>query len=164
MRLLTYIIVNTDTFSTDTSTFIKYGWVSENNFGIANITSQPGEADPGFTNARNFQRLFSFIVSVEDLSLEIPFNFELFQNYPNPFNPETAIKYDVPQNGRVEVVVFNILGQRIRTLVNEIKPPGFYHIKWDGTSDLGLQMTSGVYFYRLKAGEFTQTRKMLLLQ
>lgn len=143
---------------------INYTWLSKENYVVAQIGSQANETDPGFTNARDFKRLFSFIVSVEDPAAEIPTDFELSQNYPNPFNPETVIKYKILQNGEVELAIFNLLGQKVRVLVNEVHVAGSYEVRWNGTDDLGNLLSSGVYVYRLKAGDVIRTNKMLLLR
>ncbi len=94
---------------------------------------------------------------------EIKF-FSLHQNHPNPFNPETAILYELPRTSQVEVTVFNLLGEKIRTLVNESQTSGQHRIQWDGRDENRKSMPSGVYLYRLRAGEFAQTRKMILMQ
>jgi hypothetical protein len=90
--------------------------------------------------------------------------FELLQNYPNPFNPFTKIKYSIPSAGTslmksVELKVFDILGNEIVTLVNEEKPAGNYEVEFNGSS-----LSSGIYFYQLRAGNFLETRKMVLLK
>jgi len=85
--------------------------------------------------------------------------FSLSQNYPNPFNPRTTIRYGLPQRSSVTLSVFNTLGQRIATLVQEAQEAGYHEVKFDGSS-----IASGVYFYRLQAGNFVQTRKLLLLR
>jgi hypothetical protein len=97
-------------------------------------------------------------------SVGIPRWFALEQNHPNPFNPETIIEYHLPHNGPVEMVIFNLLGQRVRVLVDEVKGAGSHRVRWDGTDGFGHRVTSGVYFYRLKAGGFIQIRKMLLIR
>ena len=76
--------------------------------------------------------------------------FDLMQNFPNPFNPETSIQYDVPEAGHLELVIYNILGQRIRTLVDSYKEPGSYRAIWDGRNGAGEQVPSGIYFYKLR--------------
>lgn len=96
--------------------------------------------------------------------LNMPSELALFQNFPNPFNPETAILYELPQTSQVEVAIFNLLGERIRTLVNERQAAGQHRLHWDGRNEFGRQVPSGVYLYRLRAGEFVQTRKMILMQ
>ncbi len=85
--------------------------------------------------------------------------FELSQNYPNPFNPSTKIKYSIPQSADVTLKIFNTLGEEIETLVSEEKPVGTYELNWNAAN-----LPSGVYFYRLQAGDFVQTRKMILLK
>jgi hypothetical protein len=88
-----------------------------------------------------------------------PSKFELLQNYPNPFNPSTTIKYQIPQAGMVTIKVYNILGQEVATLVNEMKNSGSYEVNFNANN-----LASGTYVYRLQAGAFVQTKKMLLLK
>jgi hypothetical protein len=95
---------------------------------------------------------------------EVPTQFALGQNYPNPFNPETRIQYEVPTNTAVRLEVFNLLGRKVRTLVNEGRATGVYSVTWDGTTDAGTSVATGVYVYRLQAGSFSQSRTMVLLQ
>jgi len=95
---------------------------------------------------------------------EIPSVFALAQNYPNPFNPSTTIRYDIPIAIPVRLEIFDLLGQRIKTLINETKQPGFYSVIWNGRNALGEPAPSGVYIYRLQAGDFQQSRKLLLLK
>ena len=90
--------------------------------------------------------------------------FNLYQNYPNPFNPTTKIKYTIPsvethRNASVQLKVYDVLGRVVATLVNETKQPGEYEVEFNATL-----LPSGVYFYQLKAGEFIQTKKMILLK
>ena len=91
-----------------------------------------------------------------------PGEFRLSQNFPNPFNPETFIEYDVPENSQVSVDVYNILGMKVKTLVNEVMEPGFYQISWNGTNDANHQVASGLYFIRMQGEGFVQIRKMML--
>jgi len=90
---------------------------------------------------------------------EIPNEFKLIQNYPNPFNPITKIKFDLPKNVNVKLTIYDMLGREIETLVNEQLNAGSYEVNWDGT-----KYTSGVYYYRLNAGEFVETKKMILVK
>jgi len=101
---------------------------------------------------------------IADKLLRSPQVYALFQNYPNPFNPWTTIRYQLPEVSRVRLRVFNILGQEIKTLVDGVQEPGFYRIHWDGRDDSGKKVPPGVYLYRLRAGEFKATRKMLILR
>ncbi len=91
--------------------------------------------------------------------------FALANNYPNPFNPATTIKYSLPQAADVELTVYNVVGQEVRTLVAEHQSAGRYVVEWEATNDSGHSLSSGMYFYRLEAGgEFLETKKMLLLK
>ena len=94
-----------------------------------------------------------------------PEAFALANNYPNPFNPATTIKYALPQAADVELTVYNVVGQPVRTLVAEHQNAGRYVVEWDATNDSGHRLASGMYFYRLEAGgEFLEIKKMLLLK
>ncbi len=88
---------------------------------------------------------------------------ELHQNYPNPFNPTTVIPYSIPDIAEVQLSVYNLLGQKIRTLIDNVQDPGSYKVTWNGKDDSGKMVSSGIYFYRLAAGIFSQTRKLILL-
>ena len=92
----------------------------------------------------------------------LPNSFSSTQNYPNPFNPNTKFTYSVPVKTEVTVNVFNVLGQKVRTLVNGPRDAGTYDVEWNGQSDDGRAVASGMYFYKITAGSFVQTRKMLL--
>lgn len=104
------------------------------------------------------------LIGVNPLSRTIPVEFYLHQNYPNPFNPVTTIKFEVPsieayRNTHLRLGVYDILGKEIATLIDQEFKPGMYEVKWDGTD-----YASGIYFYRLEAGTFTETKKMVLLK
>ena len=88
----------------------------------------------------------------------------LSQNYPNPFNPQTTIAFSIAQRANVYLAVYDVSGALVRTLANEDRPAGAYELKWDGRDDKGRAVASGVYFYKLNAGSFTQTKKMVLLK
>ncbi len=98
-------------------------------------------------------------VDVEVDTALIPNKFELSQNYPNPFNPSTRIKYQVAINSQVSLKVYDVLGDEVATLVNEEKPAGSYEVEFDAS-----HLSSGVYFYKLQAGSFVETRKIILLR
>jgi hypothetical protein len=89
----------------------------------------------------------------------IPTEFALFQNYPNPFNPSTLIKYEVPEKSFVSIRVYDLLGEELATLVNEEKSAGSYDVNFDAG-----QLASGFYIYTIKAGNFTSTKKMMLMK
>jgi len=116
----------------------------------------------GILARENIQAL---LTGVGDQSLaKPPEDFALSQNYPNPFNPETTIKYAVSSLCRVRIEIYNTLGQRLRTLVDEDQPAGYYTVRWDGKDEQGRAMPSGVYVYTLQAGEFVQVRKMVVVK
>ncbi|MBD3257524.1 T9SS type A sorting domain-containing protein [candidate division GN15 bacterium] len=94
----------------------------------------------------------------------LPEGFELGQNYPNPFNPTTTIDYSLPQRSEVRIEIINILGRRVKTLVNEEQAAGEYTVTWDGRDESGGAVATGVYFYRLVADDHVATKKMLLLK
>jgi hypothetical protein len=97
--------------------------------------------------------------SVENISNNIPADFSLDQNYPNPFNPATTIRFILPEAGNVKLLLFNILGQELRTLVNEFKESGAHTINFDAQG-----LGSGIYIYKIEVNGFVQTRKMTLLK
>ena len=99
-----------------------------------------------------------------DESYITPIEFALHQNYPNPFNPETNIQIDMARNTHLGVSVFNILGQKVATLVDEIMDEGVYNITWHGTDDNGAALPSGVYFYEMKTAEYQSVKKLLLVK
>lgn len=94
----------------------------------------------------------------------IPHEFALQQNFPNPFNPNTAINFQLPAAERVKLTIYNILGQKVRTLVNERLKAGYYKVMWNGMNNRGRQMASGIYIYRIEAGNFVMVRKMTLIR
>jgi hypothetical protein len=98
------------------------------------------------------------VVSVAEQA-PIPQAYALLQNYPNPFNPSTTIRYELPKSCDLRLSVYDILGREVSVLVNETKNPGVYEVKFDATG-----LSSGVYFYRLIAGDFQKTRSLLLLK
>jgi hypothetical protein len=93
-----------------------------------------------------------------------PLNFELLQNYPNPFNPATTINYSIAKREHVSLKVFDIIGNEVATLVNEIQEPGIYDTDFDSNSGKMQNLTSGIYFYQLRTKSFVQTRKMILIK
>jgi hypothetical protein len=98
------------------------------------------------------------------LDEEIPSTFVVEQNYPNPFNPATVIRYAIPQPEKVEIVIYNALGQRVKTLVSKRQDAGYYDVTWDANNDGGQKISSGIYFYRVQAGNYSAIKKMLLVK
>jgi hypothetical protein len=99
-----------------------------------------------------------------DVQVTLPEKFSLSQNYPNPFNPVCNINYALPTDCEVTLAVYNILGQKVKVLVDEYQSAGYKSVEWDGKDDQGRELTTGVYFYRIKAGDFVQARKMVLVK
>jgi hypothetical protein len=95
---------------------------------------------------------------------EIPAVFALGQNYPNPFNPTTTMAYTVARESFVTLSVFNLLGQEVRALVADIRAAGSHSVEWDGRDDAGREVPSGIYLYRMNAGQFQETRRMVLVR
>ena len=93
-----------------------------------------------------------------------PLTFQLYQNYPNPFNPETTISYRLEVSENVNLSIYNVLGQKTKTLVDDLVGPGFHEVRWDGRNDFGQQVASGLYFYKIVSNNLVQTRKLLLLR
>jgi hypothetical protein len=129
----------------------------------------------------NFRGLYfdySYSTDVEEgTEEELPAQFSLSPNYPNPFNPVTRIQYTVGSQKAVHgsqfvvrspipatLKIYNVLGQLVKTLVNEPKERGTYEVIWDGKDENGIEVASGIYFYKLQAGDFADAKKMLLLK
>ncbi|MEW6684933.1 MAG: FlgD immunoglobulin-like domain containing protein [Candidatus Edwardsbacteria bacterium] len=89
---------------------------------------------------------------------------KLYQNAPNPFSSQTAIRYSLSAMSHTTLKIYNVAGQLVKTLVNEPQEPGYYAVRWDGKNQSGVSVASGVYFYRLRAGDFTAIKKMILLR
>ena len=132
---------------------------------------------PRFAQVRNgnikqlAKRVVELAAIMNDPSLKlhgrgapVPQAYKLYQNYPNPFNPVTEIQFDLPEAVRVELKVFNILGQEVATLLDAVRPAGAYHVRWDSRSASGVTVGSGVYIYQLKAGSFVDSKKMVLIR
>ena len=100
----------------------------------------------------------------QNILSSIPEEFSLGQNYPNPFNPVTKMDYSLPQSSKVVISIYNVLGQEIKTLVNQEQDYGYHSISWDGTDDSGMSVASGVYFTQMRSTGFSQSKKMLLLK
>jgi hypothetical protein len=96
--------------------------------------------------------------------IEIPLEYSLGQNHPNPFNPTTQIKYDIPEDALVSITIYDIMGRSIKSLVNSNQTAGYHSISWDGKNNLGEGVSAGMYIYTIQAGEFRQTKKMVLLK
>jgi Ca-activated chloride channel family protein len=106
-------------------------------------------------------------VAIEDDQKNLPESFDLEQNFPNPFNPVTTIRYHLPtgvDNLHVKILIYDALGRLVKVLIDELQLPGSFSVTWDSKDNNGLPVPSGIYFYRIKAGQFTDIRKMVLIR
>ena len=102
-------------------------------------------------------------VSLADV-IVMPEKFTIHQNYPNPFNPVTTLRYDLPEQTHVNITVYDMLGRKVRTIFNQQQAPGYKSLIWDATNDYGKPVSAGIYLYQIQAGEYMQTKKMVLLK
>lgn len=107
---------------------------------------------------------FNSVTSVKPVGEAVPGQFTLGQNYPNPFNPTTQIEYNVPVRSNVAISIFNILGQKVATIVNDVHEAGTHRATWNGKDFTGKTVASGIYFYQMQAGSFEQVKKMMLMK
>ena len=94
----------------------------------------------------------------------LPLEFSMYQNYPNPFNPATIFRYDLPKNTNVKLTIYDLMGKIVKNLVSDQQNPGYKLIQWNSTNNKGQPVSAGMYFYTIQAGEFRQTKKMVLLR
>jgi hypothetical protein len=118
-----------------------------------------GSPGTGFKIAHQYQSLCKGSTDIPNTQNFTPMAFELLQNYPNPFNPATIISYTVPQSSLVSLKVYDLMGREVTSLVDEQKPAGTYSVKVDGS-----KWASGVYFYRIMAGKYQETKKLILMK
>ncbi len=126
-------------------------------------------AMPGFSNAAPAVELADVALDDIHASAALPKTFALDQNYPNPFNPSTTISVQIPEtvespNFSTTLRIYDVRGRLVKTLIDERLSPGFYSVQWDGVNDNGEKVSSGIYFYSIKAGSFASTRKMMMLK
>ena len=134
------------------------GTLAKLNFTMKNKEAQVSLNGTAYINNNNAQTLNTLTVA------EIPTQFGLNQNYPNPFNPSTTIKYQIPEATHVTLTIYDLKGQVVKTLVNTNQEARNYSIVWDGRNNFGQQLASGVYFYRIDAGKFNATKKLMLMK
>jgi hypothetical protein len=149
------------------SSQLSFSWIAKD-AGILQVDIDTSSGNSG-TVALTYAELTQFTSApsaVNENAANAPSSFLLYQNYPNPFNPSTKILYTIPaagSNNHVTLKVYDILGNEIATLVNEVKPAGTYDVEFSSESN-GKYLPSGIYFYKLTAGSFVQTKKMILLK
>lgn len=125
----------------------------------------PIDVDACIISGVNFKMVRKHKTDVEDTNtISLPKEISLGQNYPNPFNPTTTIRFEISDRQQISLKVYNVLGQVVKTLVNETKAPGVYYQIWDGKDDNGQKVSSGVYFYKLNVGNVSKTKKMMMLK
>jgi hypothetical protein len=120
------------------------------------------ESRVSFSTDAMLNENFQSIGSVEVAA--IPTVYALDQNYPNPFNPSTTIRYQIPTDASVNLIIYNVQGQKIRTLISSEQKAGYYNVVWDGRNEAGQTVATGLYLYRVQAGSFVATQKMLMLK
>jgi hypothetical protein len=120
--------------------------------------------DPGWDTLSIALSGFGEDITVLERLTNLPRQFAIYQNYPNPFNPSTTISYELPKSSEVSLVVYNLLGQKVRTLVNGNVKAGRHKVRWSGRNDRGQSVASGIYIYRFEAGDYQKTVKMILLK
>ena len=103
-------------------------------------------------------------VGIDNKSETLPQGFALEQNFPNPFNPVTTLRYDLPENGLVNITIYDMMGREVKTLINQIQDAGYRSVIWDATNDYGKPVSAGIYLYQIQVGEYMQTKKMVLLK
>ena len=101
--------------------------------------------------------------TIKSLDL-LPKEFALHQNYPNPFNPVTTLRYDLPEQAHVGIIIYDIMGREVIMLVNQSQTPGFKSVVWNGKNSLGIDVSAGMYLYRISAENFHSVKKMVLLK
>ncbi len=134
-------------------------------FGLEGVAGPSG--DSGEKLISNIFNWFNPLTSVSEsggTKSSMPESFQLFQNYPNPFNPETHIKFSLPADSKISVTIYNIAGQHIRTLFSGEQKAGLHSVLWDGKDKNGNLAASGIYVYRLQAGNFSRQKKMILIR
>ena len=94
----------------------------------------------------------------------LPNEFALHQNYPNPFNPVTTLRYDLAEDAMVNIIIHDMLGKQVKTLINRTQDAGYKSVIWNATNDYGKPVSAGIYLYQIQAGEYIQTKKMVLLK
>ena len=94
----------------------------------------------------------------------IPNVYVLYENYPNPFNPVTTLRYDLPENGHVNITIYDLLGREVKTLIDQTQNAGYRSVIWNATNDYGKQVSAGIYLYQIQTGEYISTKKMVLLK
>jgi Leucine-rich repeat (LRR) protein len=141
---------------------LDMNWSNPNNFNISENQLCPPypsciEDYVGYQDTTNCDQ-----VSITEQTL--PFTYSLYNSYPNPFNPITTLRYDLPEQNHVNIIIYDMLGRQVKTLVNQTQEAGFKSVLWNAIDSFGSPVSAGVYLYQIQAGEYMQTKKMVLLK
>lgn len=153
------VVFNGVPMFTDSTVSISYSWVGKNVGWLADITSQDGETNPNFTVAGDVSFRVNGAQAITDDEKNLPSDFEVSQNYPNPFNPSTTISFYIPRASNVQLSVFDVTGRVVQSISMGMVSAGQHQVTING-SDL----PSGIYFYRLTAGTYQATKRMVLMK
>jgi FlgD Ig-like domain len=179
--LIALILISTLTFAQNTqitwySFTSGFGETGSANTKLKSIIGDPivgNSANAGSSISSGF---FSNPVSTGILTgidkqsgSSIPASYQLNQNYPNPFNPSTNIKFSLPEQSTVKIVIYDLLGRKVKTLINDVRPAGIFTVQWNGDNESNINVSSGIYFYSLYAlgsdnKKYTSFKKMILLK
>ena len=141
------------------------GWINsscENISGCDWIVDSVDYTGAFFTSMDSCQQICMVLYNDEDLL--IPSSYNLYKNYPNPFNPITTLRYDIPKDSFVDITIYDMLGNVVNNLVNTYQSSGNKSIQWKATNNQGKTVSAGVYLYKIQAGDFIDTKKMILLK
>jgi hypothetical protein len=142
------------------SVFVNYAVICEDDIYIY---TNPEYSDKLITAYKKIEIIVNIPDEIEKIK-DVPVTYSLFQNYPNPFNPNTTIKIGLPKESNINVSIYNIFGQNIKTLINKKESPGFKALTWDGKNDKGIPVSSGTYIYTITTGDFVQVKRMHLIK
>ena len=155
----------------DNRTGIEFDF--QNTFELGLVTESKGSFDPvssgpvgpyPIIGEPRYTIFIHYGVLDQDKGEHLPTTFELHQNYPNPFNPITRINYDLPVMSDAKINVYDIMGRKVKTLLDEIQPAGYYEVMWNGTNSFGDRVSSGMYFYSIHSRNFNRSRKMIFMK
>jgi 1,4-alpha-glucan branching enzyme len=144
-----------------------YDFFSGDSFSVA-VSSKPVNLQPGEFHIYTDHKLETpepgLVTNIADKEETIPLSYHLWQNYPNPFNPSTNIQFELPHLSKVNLVIFDLLGRKVKTLINKSVAPGKYQVQWNGNNESGISVSSGIYILHFRAGTFEKNRRIILLK
>ena len=149
----------------DCDMVLGIGWINNNCVTVSGcdwIADSIDYSNAFFDSIDNCNESCSTISN--DEITQIPTTFVVHQNYPNPFNPVTTLRYDLPEDALVNITIYDMMGRVVKTLINAQQTAGYRSLQWNATNDAGAPVSAGIYLYMIQAGEFRQTKKMVLLK